>query len=111
MDRFICPFNTERDTLYVSPERWAQFVFEPLKLRHGSQICAPHVNVVQKDIRLAMPDVVFWHTILLRMFPATKKYWFSGLGTVFIILDRQPDSEHDSRYWWEMEDTELGALV
>ncbi|KAG5940970.1 hypothetical protein E4U59_002112 [Claviceps monticola] len=110
MDRFVRPFNTERDTLYVSPETWPQFLFEPLnRVRRGSQFCAPYVNVVKKNIRLAMPEVVFWHTILLRMFPAIKKYWFSGPGKVFVILGRQP--VHDSRYWWEMEDTELGALV
>ncbi|KAG6265886.1 hypothetical protein E4U48_005787 [Claviceps purpurea] len=110
MDRFVCPFNTERDTLYISPERWPQFAFEPgERLRHGSQLSTPYVNIVKKNIRLAMPDAVFWDTTLLQIFPWIRKDWFSGPGKVFVILGLQP--EHDNRYWWDMEDTELGALV
>ncbi|KAG5958829.1 hypothetical protein E4U57_001061 [Claviceps arundinis] len=111
MDRFIRPFNKQLDTLYVSPERWAQFTFEPLKLRLYclNQLLASDVNIVKKDIRLAMPDAVFWHKMLLKLFPPTRGNWFSGPETVFLILGGQP--EHDSRYWWEIVHTEHGTLV
>ncbi|KAG6061587.1 hypothetical protein E4U32_002870 [Claviceps aff. humidiphila group G2b] len=66
MGRFVSPFNTERDTLYITHDRWWEFGIRPFGDDPDPYEDEPSVAIVNKGIS-----------------------WF----------------------WWEMEGTEMGAIV
>ncbi|KAG6150033.1 hypothetical protein E4U11_008503 [Claviceps purpurea] len=117
MDRFIRPFNAERDTLYIPQDKWDQFNFEPNeRLLQRDEDSVPGVDVVHKAITFALPEAVFWDLNELRCLPGVKNMWFDDPGRLIVIMGVQPEriastAEHDSWSWWEMEGTQMGALV
>ncbi|KAG5937976.1 hypothetical protein E4U60_001580 [Claviceps pazoutovae] len=116
MDRFIRPFDTERDTLYIPQDKWSQFFSEPWAMenlpREQSEVTG--VSVVKKAIRFALPEAVFWDPEMLELLPGHRQMWFDDPAKFFVIIDVQPEyislAEQDS-WSWEMEGTEMGALV
>ncbi|KAG5961579.1 hypothetical protein E4U58_004191 [Claviceps cyperi] len=118
MDRFIRPFNPERDPLYIPHDKWDQFYDEPSdRLLERSEL-VPGVDVIHKAIRFAVPEDVFCDPVMLQCLPEIKCRWFDEPGRLFVILGAQPKrisspAERDSGHWvwWEMEGEENGALV
>ncbi|KAG5937971.1 hypothetical protein E4U60_001575 [Claviceps pazoutovae] len=118
MDRFIRPFNPERDPLYIPHDKWDQFIDEPSnKLDERSEL-VPGVDIVHKAISFAMPQDVFCDPVMLQCLPEIQNRWFDEPGRLFVILDAQPQrigspAERDSGHgvWWEMEGQENEALV
>lgn len=116
MDRFIRPFNAERDTLYIPQDKWSQFLSEPWAMgnvpREQSEVTG--VTVVNKAIRFALPEAVFWDPEMLELLPGHRQMWFDDPAKFFVIMGVQPEqispTEQDS-WSWEMEGTEMGALV
>ncbi|KAG6133078.1 hypothetical protein E4U22_007160 [Claviceps purpurea] len=116
LDRFVRPFNENRDILYIPYDKWHQFNTEPRDRAIGRGMQGvPAMDVVQKPITIALPHTVIWNVDLLRCFPEVKSLWFNDPVKLFVILGEQPEqigspAEHDSWYW-EIEDTGIGALV
>ncbi|KAG6121425.1 hypothetical protein E4U12_000973 [Claviceps purpurea] len=117
LDRFVRPFNAERDTLYIPQDKWDQFNGEPHeRLFERCEQGALGIDIVDKSIRFALPEAVFWDPNLLEWLPEVKRKWFVDPGKLFVIMGVQPEqtcspAEHDSWSWWEMEGTQMGALV
>ncbi|KAG6095138.1 hypothetical protein E4U30_002736 [Claviceps sp. LM220 group G6] len=85
MDRFIHPFNAERDTLCIPQDKWDQFYFEPNeRLLQRDEDSVPGVDVVHKAIRFALPEAVFWDLNELRCLPGVKNMWFDDPGRLFV---------------------------
>ncbi|KAG5958832.1 hypothetical protein E4U57_001064 [Claviceps arundinis] len=122
MDRFIRPFNAERDTLYIPQDKWSQFLSEPGDNDMGNvpreQSEVTDVTVVNpKLIRFALPEAVFWDPEMLELLPQLpghRQVWYDDPAKFFVIMGVQPEqispTEQDS-WSWEMKGTEMGALV
>ncbi|KAG5961581.1 hypothetical protein E4U58_004193 [Claviceps cyperi] len=117
MDRFIRPFDTERDTLYITQDIWRQLSIEPMDgepdPREGE---VSSVAIVSKGIRFALPEAVFWDPEMLECLPAYERMDLDEPGRLFVIMGVQPErmclpAHNDSSFWWEMKGTEMGALV
>ncbi|KAG6109695.1 hypothetical protein E4U31_006651 [Claviceps sp. LM219 group G6] len=116
MDRFIRPFNAEQDTLYIPQDKWSQFFSEPWAMgnvpREQSEVTG--VTVVNRAIRFALPEAVFWDPEMLELLPGHRQMWFDDPAKFFVIMGVQPEqiSPKGQDSWsWEMEGTEMGALV
>ncbi|KAG6131502.1 hypothetical protein E4U12_003637 [Claviceps purpurea] len=107
----------QRDTLYIPQDKWDQFNFEPNeRLLQRDEDSVPGVDVVHKAITFALPEAVFWDLNELRCLPGVKNMWFDDPGRLIVIMGVQPEriastAEHDIWSWWEMEGTQMGALV
>ncbi|KAG6165530.1 hypothetical protein E4U11_000307 [Claviceps purpurea] len=118
MDRFIRPFNAERDFLYIPHDKWDQFIDEPdERLLEGSQR-ALGIDIVHKAIKFAMPYKLFCDPVMVQCWPEIQSRWFKEPGRLFVILDAQPkrigsSAKRDSGHgvWWEMEGDENEALI
>ncbi|KAG5940972.1 hypothetical protein E4U59_002114 [Claviceps monticola] len=118
MDRFIRPFNAERDPLYIPHDKWDQFIDEPSDRLYERSELVPGVDIVHKAIRFAVPQDVFCDPVMLQCLPEIQSRWFDEPGRLLVILDAQPKrigspAERDSGHgvWWEMEGEENEALV
>ncbi|KAG6177033.1 hypothetical protein E4U36_007575 [Claviceps purpurea] len=112
LGRILRPFNAERDTLYIPQDKWWQFIEDPYAPREpgpGSSIA-----IVNKAIRFALPEAVFWDPEVLELLPGHRQMWFDDPAKFFVIMGVQPEqispAEQDS-WSWEMEGTEMGALI
>ncbi|KAG6054389.1 hypothetical protein E4U17_003826 [Claviceps sp. LM77 group G4] len=113
LGRILRPFNAERDTLYIPYDRWYQFTNDPYAPREPGP--ASGVFIVKKAIRFALPEAVFWDPGMLEELPEHEQMWCDDPAKLFVIMGVQPErigstAEYDS-WSWEMEGTEMGALV
>ncbi|KAG6117293.1 hypothetical protein E4U13_001218 [Claviceps humidiphila] len=116
MGRFVSPFNTERDTLYITHDRWWEFSIRPFGDDPDPYEDEPSVAIVNKGIRFALPEAIFWDAVLLECLPAFKRMDLDDPAKFFVIMGVQPErmclpADNDSWFWWEMEGTEMGAIV
>ncbi|KAG6021797.1 hypothetical protein E4U19_005462 [Claviceps sp. Clav32 group G5] len=102
MDRFIRPFNAERDTFYIPQNKWDQFYFEPNeRLLPRDEDSVPGVDVVHKAITFALSEAISRDPDEIRCLPGVKNMRFDDRGRLFVIMDMQPEriastAEHDS---------------
>ncbi|KAG6107703.1 hypothetical protein E4U14_004065 [Claviceps sp. LM454 group G7] len=116
MDRFVSSFHTERDTLYITQDVWRQFSIRPFDEEPDPYEDEPSVAIVNKGIRFALPEAIFWDANLLGCLPAYKRMDLDDPAKLFVIMGVQPErmclpADNDGSFWWEMEGTEMGALV
>lgn len=95
----VRPFDPERDTVYVTQDRWKEFFCEPFDRLFETElqlgVPAPLFT------RLAVPDQVILEdpTALADLF--THYY---RLEEIFIVFGIRPDTENiQTQEWWELE--------
>ena len=108
---FLRSFDPIRDTLYVTLNKWDDFLIEPDDRTFQPDLCEQHFDIVTYITRIAIPEALFRSKIAI--LPELFRYFFR-LEVLFIVVNAQPDlqsTDNDIKVqsWWELESTKEGA--
>lgn len=104
---FVRPFDPMRDTLYVTLDKWYDFLCKPNDQQFKPDLFEQLVNFKSDLTRMAVPEALLPSnvTLLSEMFQ-----YFFNLKVLIIIVDAQPDlqsADNDVKVQrrWEFEST------
>ena len=97
---FVHPFDRMRDALYISLDKWDDFLYEPEYLQYQPDLVERRIQIQSNLTRITVPEA------LLRSEVATLPEMFRSFFNVkvlFIVVAAQPDlhsADFDSKVQW-----------
>ena len=110
---FVRPFDPKADALYITPEQWDNFLYEPEDRQFQPDLLEKLVDVKTDLTRIAMSEALLQKEATT--LPEISQYFFQ-LEALYIVVDAQPDLhsvDNDMKVQrrWEFESTRERAFV
>lgn len=90
---FVRAYDPTQDALYVSPDKWSNFLWEADDRRSEPDLCERDVNIAPDLARIAVPEALFQDALSqtdVATLSEIFKYYFS-LEVLLVVVDAQPD--------------------
>ncbi|KAM3455750.1 hypothetical protein MY3296_002168 [Beauveria thailandica] len=101
-------FNCDSDALYISDEKWRDFLNEPSHRMSRRDLRNRNVQVHPNVTRFAVSESFFTRADLLKTLPDVETWM--DLRVVFVVVGAQPDVRLTT-VRWELEGVDGGAFI
>ena len=113
---FVRSFDPMRDALYVSLDKWDDFLSEPGDRLFGPYLSEQLVDMISDIRRIAVPEALLWSEAMRVAWLADIFQYYFNVNVLFVVVDPQPDlqsMDDDLRVQqrWEFERTQGAAFI
>ncbi|KAM3509918.1 hypothetical protein MY11210_006108 [Beauveria gryllotalpidicola] len=102
------PFDCDSDALYISAEKWREFLDEPSNRMRERDLSNRNVEIHPNVTRFAVSESFFTRADLLKSLPDIETWM--DLRVVFVVVGAQPDIRLTT-VRWELEGVDGGVFV